>query len=228
MAIMWHGGSRWEGAPEIRPAKRGRAEWGPGVYGTTSYFRASRYAKGGKVVQLVEFAPRLLLGRAAIGLDTLTSFVKQNAPGSKRGDILERLQGAAARNKIEGLALLGDGQMVRADVIVNMWVNTDLSSGVRGPKLSQFLVELGIDAACDGASSLDGTPEAWTVVFNPDAITRHEVYATKDVDDSMWTLPDPRVEPGVTMSQFLSRGRDCDCGDEKLERPHDVRARPGA
>lgn len=203
MAIMWHGGNRWDGSAEIRPAKKGRAEWGPGIYGTTNYFRASQYAKGGKVTQLIEFEPRLFLSEAAIGLDTLAEFVKANAPRSKQADILERLENAASRNKLDGRQLLGDGPMAHADVIVNMWVNTDLAHGQRGPALSAFLSELGIDAHTDRSMGMSGTPEYWTVVFNPDAITRHVVIPSASVAEETWYLPTPSDRRDLTIQGYL-------------------------
>lgn len=205
MAIMWHGGNRWEGGPEIRAAKRGRAEWGPGIYGTTNYFRASQYAKGGKVVQLVEFKPRLYLDETAIGLNTLTEFVKAKAPKSKHADIIGTLERAAGRNKTDGLALIGDGDMVRSGVIVNMWVNTDLSHGQRGPALSSFLTDLGIDGHAELSSGLDGNPEHWVVIFNPKAITRHEVMLAKEVDESTWYLPDPVADRDLTIKGYMQQ-----------------------
>ena len=203
MAIMWHGGNKWEGEPEIRAAKRGRAEWGPGIYGTSNYFRASQYAKGGKVTRLVEFQPRLFLEQAAIGLTTLTQFVNEHAPRSKQTDILERLESAAARNLIGKREQLGDGAMVHAEVILNMWVNTDLAHGQRGPALSEFLSGMGIDAHSSRSMSFDGTPEHWSVVFNTETITRHDVIRSKDVDSELWYLPSPIETPGLTIATHL-------------------------
>lgn len=156
MAVMWHGGNRWVGKPEIRPAKSMRAEWGPGLYGTTSYFRASTYAKGGKVTQLVEYQPRLLLADAALGLDTATDFVRENAPCSKHADILGRLQACSenpnARNKS---VIIGSGSPLFAEVLLNLWVNTGLSTGFKGPALSEFYAANGIDAHSDRVSGLN-------------------------------------------------------------------------
>lgn len=205
MAIMWHGGNRWDGQAEIRPAKKGRAEWGPGIYGTTNYFRASQYAKGGKVTQLIEFQPRLLLSEAAIGLDTLADFVKGYAPRSKQADILERLQSAANRNKLDGRVLLGTGPMAHADVLVNMWVNTDLAHGKNGPPLSAFLTEMGIDAHTDRSMSMSGTPEYWTVVFNPESITRHLVIPAASVAQETWYLPSPAMSRDLTIEAYMDQ-----------------------
>lgn len=204
MAIMWHGGNRWTGRAEIRSAKKGRAEWGPGIYGTTDYFRANEYAKGGKVTQLVEFQPRMLLSEAAIGLHTLAEFVNSSAPKTKHTDILGVLRDCSERNKIGNRQVLGEGPMVHADVIVNMWVNTDLAHGKRGPALSAFLSELGIDAHCDTVTSFSGTPEHWTVIFNPDVITDHRVVPAKEVAPDIWNAPAALTDRNLTIEAFYS------------------------
>src|SRR5690554_2395054 len=109
MALIWHGGSRWDSDPEVRPARKGRAEWGPGIYGTSSYFRAKSYAKGGKVTQLVDFVPSRWLNEVALGLDTVNAFVGANAPRAKAEDIMSILTDRAARISTDRHEKLGDG-----------------------------------------------------------------------------------------------------------------------
>src|SRR5687768_1879026 len=53
MLAFYHGGAEWQRRPEVRPAKQGRYEGGPGIYLTTSYMRAVSYAGGSKIVQKV-------------------------------------------------------------------------------------------------------------------------------------------------------------------------------
>lgn len=214
MAVMWHGGKKWYGKPEIRPAKTGNAEWGPGLYGTNNYFRAADYAKGGKVTHLIEYQPRLLLSGAAIGMELATKFVRDNAPRSKQVDLLETLGECAERRTIkQDLTVIGDGQPFVAEALLNLWVNLGLASGVRGPALSAFFAEHGIDAYSDRATSMSGQPEVWTVIFNPDAVTGHQIVAAADVPKLLWELPDPRESQGVTISDLLS-----DAAPEKAKR----------
>ena len=205
MAVMWHGGNRWSGTPEIRPAKGGRAEWGPGLYGSTSYFRAASYAKGGKVTHLIEYNPRLLLGDAAIGLDLARDFVRDNAPRSKQADILEFLAEESVQHRIsDKFTVVGNGKPFLAGSLLNLWVNSGLASGVRGPALSEFFSQHGIDAYSDSVSGLNGERETWTVIFNPDAITENHIITASDVPDALWTLPDPRDNPDETVSGLYS------------------------
>lgn len=182
-----------------------RAEWGPGLYGTTSYFRASTYAKGGKVTQLVEYQPRLLLADAALGLDTATDFVRDNAPRSKQPEILARLQACSENpNARDKHAIIGTGDPLFAEVLLNLWVNSGLSTGVKGPALSEFYAAHGIDAYSDRVSGLNGDKEFWTVIFNPDAITESCIVSAADVPNELWVLPDPRESMGLTIADVCS------------------------
>src|ERR1039458_2323947 len=52
---MYHGGKRWSRIPsELYSHKQGRYECGVGIYLTNDYNTARKYAKGSRVVHLVE------------------------------------------------------------------------------------------------------------------------------------------------------------------------------
>lgn len=207
MAVVWHGGNRWEGSPEIRPAKKERAEWGPGIYGSTHYQRARQYAKGGKVTSLVEFMPQTFLEDAVISHQEASQFVRSCAPVSKRADLLgyvDRYQNLDAANLAQG---------VPATVLVNLWVNNDMSHGKRGMDLNEFLVAHGVDASCSRTTGIDGTPEFWTVIFNPKCIKRHEVVSASEVPLDLYWLKPPTEDPLATIQSVKNSAKKSDDQD---------------
>ncbi|WP_455233202.1 hypothetical protein [Geopseudomonas aromaticivorans] len=186
----WHGSRRWDGSPELRAGKAGRAEWGAGIYASTHYDTALTYAKGGGVVRLLEFRPALFLEQAALSLAVVADFVRATVPKRLQGDMLSRLETCAQRNLLGHRVLSGVGPHVHAEVLRNLLVNDELSAGKKGVALAEFYVSQGIDAACDRARGQD----YWTVVFNPRCIEGWEPVSRRDVAPEQWELDSPLLQ----------------------------------
>lgn len=151
---LWHGARQWDGPPEIRPARAKRAEHGPGIYLTTRYETAQKYAKGGgKVMRVLVDEPLVMLSGARVPLAMMESFVLKTPRMKKRAIILADLRAHAARTKSEAAMPLS--------VLVNLMVNHDAAVGDVGVELARLLVSLGVDA--DVVTWAD---EDWLVLFN--------------------------------------------------------------
>lgn len=166
--IMYHGAHRWQGPPQIVPLRKGHAEYGPGIYLTTSWATASRYAKGGGSVLRMEVDPGIRLAHR-VHVDA-AEFLRQASS-------IPRLPGRAALTAAVERLSSKMGPRVRGDFLLVAIVNSGSAVGKSGPAMARLLVEAGVDA--DLVRSPIGKNEEWLVVFNPDAI-RSVVRVTPD------------------------------------------------
>ncbi|AXH60256.1 hypothetical protein [Pseudomonas amygdali] len=188
---MWHGGRKWDGAPEIRPSKRGSAELGPGIYVSNFLERAVEYAKGGGCIREIVFSPRLILEQTALSLSDACDFVTSVIVKSKQGGVIEKMIECAGRHSLEGRLLLGtDKQHLHAESLVNLCVNGDLALGAKGQALAEFLVAQGVDCAFTHRSG----NEFWGTIYNPKCIDSYEKRLASTVDLSQKELPSPLAQ----------------------------------
>lgn len=183
MIELWHGGSRWEGAPEVRPPRQGKYECGPGVYLTTSYLRARKYAGGNKVTTKVVLADDIRwLERAKLPLRELLDYAK-TAP---RLPMREQLLADLVRRYAEPESSLDD--LCDVSRLVNLLINSESLAGKPGVHLAQWLTSKGIDASLHTPMGA----EQWVIVFNPAVIKSYRVVSAKDVTLDEYELP--RIE----------------------------------
>lgn len=158
--ILYHGGHRWEGPPTIQQHRRGHAEHGPGIYLTTSWETANKYAKGGGAVYRVTIDPPAGWAESTnISVTDVIEFVRGLlGRGARSKSTLESIERVRAR--------MGGGH-IPAFALIAIFVNADLASGKYGPPLAEFLVKHGVDA-----SLVTQGAEDWVVVFNPSIITQ--------------------------------------------------------
>ena len=164
--VVYTGTAVWDGPPEIRDTKKGRAEHGPGLYFTTSLETARRYAKGRGTVLRVEISPSIRWLEGAVApVERMVEWVESRRGLRKKREIVQDLR---TRSGGRGVA----PGMGRVEVLVNLMVNYEAISGSHGPSLAEFLVSLGI-----GASLVDppwGTrtanDEQWLVLFDPEKV----------------------------------------------------------
>ena len=185
--VVYHGAQRWDPPVVVRPHRGGRAEHGAGIYTTTSYTRARRYARGGGVVIRFELRPGLgWLRDTKLPVETIEAFVRSLPRLRGRQDIIERLHELHARRAPR----FGDDAPLPLEYLVNIMVNRRVASGKHGPAVAAFLAKHGADVAlANQTSSLDsGTPEDWVVIFNPDVITKWD-RVSSDLDVNLYDLP---------------------------------------
>lgn len=175
---LWHGARAWSGDASILPGRKGRSEHGPGIYLTTHYQTARKYAKGGGVTLRFTLDAQLgWLEDANLPLADAEAFVLSMPRVKDKKDILERLNGVAER-----LAPRLGGALVPASTLVNLLVNADALVGENAPRTAAFLVAHGADASLTQPSR----EEDWVVLFNPRKILRVERMDAKNVPVETW------------------------------------------
>lgn len=151
---LWHGGD----LDREYKTKKGRFEYGPGLYLITHYQTAQKYAKGSRKFYMITINKGNDMNDTPIKLDKVTEFVNDNISKPKRKEILERI------NK------LADGDSVIANYINNIFINEDAIPPGKATSYRDFLVKNGVDYL------IDKKPFGWdatmVVLFNMDKITK--------------------------------------------------------
>lgn len=180
MLQAWHGGSRWMGKPEVRAPRKARYECGPGIYLSTRYLTARKYAGGSNVTTLVTLADGVRwLQQAKLPLRELVAFLDKAPRLKGRGAIKEDFLGRATRRGT------GMDDAAPVETLVNVLINTESLSGNVGLYLAEWLVSKGIDASLYSAFGQD----QWVIVFNPAVIVKHEVVSATNAPLDKYELP---------------------------------------
>lgn len=167
---MYHGGTKWMSSPEVRPSKNGRYEGGVGIYFTNDYDRARSYAKGSKVVQLVNIDRNFKdLNDVKVDINEIIEFLNSVRGLKKRKEIISDLQRVVGRT----------GNDIRLSTLNNLIVNWQAGSGDVGIELKDFFVSKGVDASVQDQSG----DEFWLVVFNPKIIKGYTVVDPKKIEN---------------------------------------------
>ncbi len=175
---FWHGG-RITGQIEIQTPTKGRYEAGPGLYLTTSYQRACKYAKGGGSTFLITLKDNISFADDVLiplkdGVEFATKYL-----GGKGKEIAADLRNNCSRRNQEAFT---------ANTIINLVVNYEAGAGAKGKALLQFLQEHNVDAALESPSMGDNG-EQWVVVFNPSVVLKVKKVPAADVTPEMRNLP---------------------------------------
>jgi hypothetical protein len=183
--VLWHGGRDVEYSyDEVRSHKGGRWEHGPGLYLTTSYTTASKYAKGGgKLYKVTVNLTGNEMDDVVIPFDDMADFVKRFVVGSKRPDMITDLKNNMARTKTDG---------VRAAVLVNLCLNYGAIQNTKTSVLRQFLIDHGVDYSV--VNNYGGSHETVVVVINPKIIKKVEIIPASTVKDN-FNLPFEALPP---------------------------------
>ena len=164
-----------EVSPQYYPAKKGRYEGGNGIYLTTSYETARKYAKGGKIVLAVYVKPDYKkIWDVMIPVQEMIDFVSSIRMKNKK-------------QVIEGIKASMDRQhktMLPAAILNNLVVNFEAGSGEAGVLVNQFLVSKGVDAEVTNKGVED-----WLVVFNPRIIVKWEKVNPAEMKPQDYHLP---------------------------------------
>lgn len=183
---LYHGGSNWEGAAEIQPPRAKRYEHGPGIYFTTRYETAKKYAKGRGVVKRFWIkAPLRSIDSVKISAEEALLFIAGLERMKNRQKVLDDIRRYADRVKQTQIPL---------SVVNNLCVNHEAVPGAPGVKLAMWFASHGAEAEINRMGS-----ESWLVLFNPLLITRADVVASKSVKD--WDLPLLSVRDGMIVQE---------------------------
>jgi hypothetical protein len=185
--ILWHGAHRWSGPPEIREARLGHVEHGPGIYLTTGVETARHYARGGGSLVRFELDPNIRwLDGVRVSTASMKAFVKSLPRLRSREKILSDIDRVAARETRES-------GTIRLNVLVNLLVNYTALSGKIVPLTARWLVENGADADLVRGSRGDD----WVVLFNPALVrSTRRIPASEAQDTRLIRSQNPVVPPG--------------------------------
>lgn len=129
---FYHGGNL-DNYDDVIAQKNGRYEYGPGLYMITHYDTALKYSKGSRKLYLVTVERGVDIQDAFLDMNSVLDFVKSYIIGSKRKEILERLQ-----------KHIQDGK-VKAHVFNNVVLNGKAIKSTNTRFLRGFYVNNGID-----------------------------------------------------------------------------------
>lgn len=159
---LWHGGNL---SREISNQKRGRMEYGPGLYLTTHYDTAKKYAKGSRKLYMITILKgnddkRMLPAEDAI------SFVNSYVAKAKRNLILQSLEKYTKENGVP------------AYILINNLINHEALKPTYSEIFREFLVNRGVDYSV--VYSPFGWGEIMVVLFNMRLIVSKTIVAPND------------------------------------------------
>jgi hypothetical protein len=129
---FWHGGNL-DTYDSIITQKNGRYEYGAGLYCTTHYDTAKKYAKGSRKLYLVSIEEGNDINDMYLELDKIKSFIMQYVSSSKRNEIYDIIKSHVKDNK------------VKAFIFNNVLINHKVLKPVNTVHLRDFLIQNNID-----------------------------------------------------------------------------------
>ncbi len=176
---LWHGGRDLEYSyNEIKKSSKGRWEYGPGLYLTTHYETARKYAKGGGKTYHVHVELGNNINNVKINLEDTLSFIKNNVVKSKQKELIFDLH-----NNMKRMNLVNE---VEANVLLNLIINTEAVVGEKTIKLNEFLVQNKVDYSI--VDRFSGRDETVVVIFNPKQIKKVSPIKSNEVSPDEYEL----------------------------------------
>jgi hypothetical protein len=171
---LWHGGRLDSSYEETISHKKGRWEYGPGLYLTTHYDTALKYSKGSRRLYQIEIAEGVNVDDSYIEIDTIKEFVDYYVIKNKRKEILSRLEKWTKNNKVNGT------------IFLNNIINNDAIKSVHTNILRKFFIDNEVDYNL--VSNAFGWGEMVVVLFNMDKIISKRIVNPKEKIDQ-YDLP---------------------------------------
>jgi len=169
---LWHGGRGLEFSyHEMLPHKKGRWEHGPGLYLTTHYDTAAKYARGGGKVYSVTLKKGTEINQVDITLQEAIDFVKRYAIKRFQKNIIDDLEQVSYRD-IQN--------RIRIGAVVNLCLNYDALRPASTVSLRQFLVKHGADYEI--SPRFGGRDETIVILFNPALIQKVKPVKASEVE----------------------------------------------
>ena len=174
---LWHGGRGLEfNYQDVIAHRSGRWEHGPGLYLTTHYETAAKYAKGGGKTYRVTVQQGTDIGECEVSLDDATEFVNRYVIGRLKKVLIDDLK--------DNLRRVGH---LNAEVLVNLCLNHSALSLASTEHLRKFLIGNGVDYIV--VNRFGGRDEKLLVVVNPAKISRVDIVPAREVRDTEYILP---------------------------------------
>ena len=176
---LWHGGRGLEFSYKENLSARGLWEYGPGLYLTTSYERARKYAKGGGATYKVEVENGTDIDTVNLKVEDVQRFISQNVIGRKKNEMLDDIY----RN----MKKMNNSEQVQAQTLLNLIINNEALQKTKTHVLTEFLVSQHIDYGL--VHNYGGSDETVMVVFNREKIKSVKKINAKDVNLDEYDLP---------------------------------------
>lgn len=172
--VLWHGGDLGNSLDDTMSHKKGRWEYGPGLYLTTHYDTAAKYAKGSRKLYRITIANGNDINDTPILASNIYKFVREYVISTKRIDILERI----AKYETNG--------MVPGYIFLNIIINESAIPNTKSRELRTFILNNGVDYVI--VDNAFGWGERMVVLFNFNKIIKKEIIKPKDKIDN-YSLP---------------------------------------
>ena len=162
---LWHGGNL-EFAQENISHKGGRWEHGPGLYLTTHYDTARKYAKGSRKLYQIVIRKGTNITEVNIPIAVVKEFIDTYFVRARKKDVAERIDKRVKDNKIN------------ADTFLNITFNEQAIKNTDTDKLREFLVKQGVDYSI--VDNAFGWSERMIVLFNMRNIVSKRIVPAKE------------------------------------------------
>ena len=158
---FWHGGNL-DNLDDINDIahKGGRYEFGPGIYMTTSWHVAQKYAKGSRKLYLLTVKKGIDLKNTDLDLSVVTEFINTTVIKNKRSIVIETINNIIER--------MNKGNVIKGDTFLNILMNNDAIKNTDTIKLKQFFRKNKIDYSI--VDNAFGWGEKMLILFNNDLL----------------------------------------------------------
>ena len=148
---FWHGGDL-DVYDDTIAHRKSRVEYGPGLYLTTHYGTAQKYARGGRKLYMVTIANGNDMNDVRLPMTAVNDIIVNLVVASKRKLVLERLQRFIHDDSVDAM------------ILNNVLINENAVKAVNMTALRQAYVNNGIDYLVD--SNTFGWGEKMMVLFD--------------------------------------------------------------
>jgi hypothetical protein len=163
---LWHGGNIKDRIGDSISHKKGRWEYGPGLYLTTHYQTAKKYATGSKKFYQITISQGTDINDVDLDYNEVITFVKTHLIKNKQQRILDTLERRQSSGKVP------------ANILLNLIINDDAMQNSKTNILMDFFVDNGIDYAL--VPNAFGWHEMMVVLFNSKKIVSKKIISPKD------------------------------------------------
>lgn len=171
---FWHGGRLDDAYSDTISHKKGRWEFGPGLYLTTNYYTVQKYAKGSRRLYMITIEKGNDARDVELPFNIVLSFIDKYVIGVKKKELKWSVERYSEKGTVD------------AQVFINMIVNHLAIKNSDTFKLREFLVNNGVDYSI--VDNAFGWGERMMVLFNMRKIVEKKVVTPKDKIEE-WDLP---------------------------------------
>lgn len=162
---FWHGGNLNDIYNDMVAHKKGRFEYGAGLYLTSHYGTATKYAKGSRKLYQITIRKGIDISEVNINKDKCLNFINEFVIKNKKKEIIERM-------------LKYDKNGIPADIFQNVIINEEAIKPANTTELRTFMVDNGIDYCI--VDNAFGWHERMIVLFNTKLIVNQRIVKSND------------------------------------------------